>query len=317
MELLPAVFMQRRIAPAEAFERGSTGCSPGCSTGCSSGRSRSNSPRSPRSQTQRHLRASRFADISTSRRCRYTNLELAPPILPMIAPLTLDAFALASALATQRLPLAPPRSRSLAAARCGVNGEPEGAGLVSRGCRPSGRPCGRPSGRPSGRLAPQPKGGFPAALRRLRALRFADISTSPKGRCMSSTCRSHPWPIELLAPFALGAIAIASALAPQRFSAEPRRRRSGAAWCDAVGGPVVACLAMARRGGSCQQTRRGRGRARSARVMAVHRKEADLDRFVAALLALACEPDGRGERRPGQPRARTGESSPTEQSCRR
>jgi hypothetical protein len=256
MKQFPNLLMQRRITPAETFERGSTGCSPGCSSGCSSGWSQSNSPRIPRSQMQRHLRASRLADIR----------------------------------------------------------EPAGAGSVSRQRRPSCRPCGRPFGR----LAPRPKGRLPAALRRLRALRFADISTSPKGRCMSSVRRSDPFISELpLAPLALGAIAIASALAPQRFSAQPGRRRPGAAWCGALGGPLVACLAMARRGESCQQTRRGRGRAHSARVMAVHRKEADLDRFVAALLALACEPGGRGERRPGQPRARTGESSPAEQSCRR
>jgi hypothetical protein len=241
-------------APAEALERRSTGCSPGCSTGCSSGWSQSNPPRSPRSPTQRHLRASRPADISTSHRCRNMNSDLAAAVAPMIAPLTLGAAALTSALATQPLPLAPPRLRTVAAARCGVNGEPEGAGPVSR---------------------------VP------------------------------------LAPFALGAIAIASALPTQRFSAERRCHRPGAAWCGAVGGPLVACLAMARRGESCQQTRRGRGRARSARVVAVHREEADLDRFVAALLALACEPGGRGERRPGQPRARTGKTSPAEQSCRR
>ena len=74
---------------------------------------------------------------------------------------------------------------------------------------------------------------------------------------------------------------------------------------------------MARRRGEHPESRRPRGRARSARVLAVHRKETDLDRFVAALLALACEPEGKGQRRPGQPRTRTGESSPTEQSCRR
>jgi len=49
-------------------------------------------------------------------------------------------------------------------------------------------------------------------------------------------------------------------------------------------------------------------------VLAVNRKEADLDRFVAALLALAADAESvsrSGGRRP------TGESSPTEQSCRR
>jgi hypothetical protein len=45
-----------------------------------------------------------------------------------------------------------------------------------------------------------------------------------------------------------------------------------------------------------RQSRRGRGCARSARVLAVRRREADLDRFVAALLALATEPDCDGSR---------------------
>jgi hypothetical protein len=42
----------------------------------------------------------------------------------------------------------------------------------------------------------------------------------------------------------------------------------------------------------------------------VSRKEADLDRFVAALLALAADADSQS----GRP---TGESSRVEQSCRR
>jgi hypothetical protein len=242
MELLLAVFIQSRIAPADAVERGSAGTSAGPSARTSAGPSHSNRPRSPRSQRQRHLRASRLADISGRHRCRYTNSNLATPVSPMIAPLTLGALAIASTLATQRHHPAPSRSRSLAAAWRGANREPEGAGSVSRGGRPSGHPCGHPSGHPSGRFALQPKGGFLAALGRLRAL-------------------SRP--------------------------------------------------------GNGPESRRPRGRARSARVMAVHRQEVDLDRFVAALLALACEPGGRGERRPGQPRARTGESRPTEQSCRR
>lgn len=281
--------MQRRIVPAENPERGSAGSSAGPSARTSAGPSGSNRPRSPRSQTQRHLRASRFADIPAAHQCRCMNPELAPPASPMIASLSLDAFALASALATQR------------------------CGRRSR----KGHPPGHPSGHLPGHPSDSPKGGFLAALGRLRAARFADIPTSPIDRCMSSERRSHLPSRQLLVPLALGTLAIASALAPQRFSAEPRRHRPGAAWGGAVGGPLVACLAMARRGEGCQQTRRPRGRACSARVVAVHRPEADLDRFVAALLALACEPGGRGQRRPGQPRRRTGESRPPEQSCRR
>jgi hypothetical protein len=108
--------------------------------------------------------------------------------------------------------------------------------------------------------------------------------------------------------------AIASALATQRFLGEPRRHRLGAAWCGAVFLPLAACLAMARRGEDCQERRRPRARAQSARVMAVHRKEADLDRFVAALLALAADPGCPHSARRHKP---TGELSRVEQSCRR
>jgi hypothetical protein len=48
-------------------------------------------------------------------------------------------------------------------------------------------------------------------------------------------------------------------------------------------------------------------------VTAVHRKEVDLDRFVAALLALAADPGAHSARR----HKPTGESSRVEQSCRR
>lgn len=70
---------------------------------------------------------------------------------------------------------------------------------------------------------------------------------------------------------------------------------------------------MLSRRDSCQQTRRARGRARSARVVAVHRKEADLDRFVAALLALATDP---GCPHSGRRHKATGESRTTERTCR-
>jgi hypothetical protein len=48
---------------------------------------------------------------------------------------------------------------------------------------------------------------------------------------------------------------------------------------------------VGRQRGAHHQSRRERGCARSARVLAVKRREADLDRFVAALLALATDPD--------------------------
>jgi hypothetical protein len=51
--------------------------------------------------------------------------------------------------------------------------------------------------------------------------------------------------------------------------------------------------------------------------LAVHRKEADLDRFVAALLALAAEPVGEIATRSRRQRGCPGKSSSAEQTCRR
>jgi hypothetical protein len=269
----------------------------------------------------RRLRALRFADISTSPEVRCMgSARRSHSFLSMLllAPFAPDALAIASALASQRF-LGQPRRRRLAAAFDGAADGRQRPFRRSDGGPLCGPPCGPLSGPLCGRLPTSAKAGLSRSQRRLRALRFADIPTSQSGRCMSRV-RRRPLrrSVQLLAPLAPGAIAIASALAPQRSSAEPRRRRPAAALCGAVGVPLVACLAMARRGNDgCPETRRGRGRARSARVMAVHRKEADLDRFVAALLALAGEPEGRGERRPGQPHIRTGESSRVERSCRR
>jgi hypothetical protein len=269
----------------------------------------------------RRLRALRFADISTSPEVRCMgSARRSHSFLSMLllAPFAPDALAIASALASQRFSAEPRRQRLVAACDGAADGRP-------RPCRGSGGgplcgpPCGPLSGPLCGRLPTSAKAGLSRPQRRLRASRFADIYTSQMGWCMSRV-RRRPLrgSVRHLAPLAPGAIAIASALAPQRFCAEPRRRRPAAALCGAVAVPFVACLAMARRGDDgCPETRRGRGRARSTRVMVIHRKEADLDRFVAALLALAGEPDGRGERRPGQPRIRTGESSRVEQSCRR
>jgi hypothetical protein len=54
---------------------------------------------------------------------------------------------------------------------------------------------------------------------------------------------------------------------------------------------------MGQRRNAHRQGRRPRGCAHSARVLAVERQEADLDRFVAALLALAAAPGGQGKPR--------------------
>jgi hypothetical protein len=51
---------------------------------------------------------------------------------------------------------------------------------------------------------------------------------------------------------------------------------------------------MGRRRNAHRQGQHPRGCAHSARVLAVERQEADLDRFVAALLALAAAPSGQG-----------------------
>lgn len=282
------------------FEPTSPGASAGPSGGPSpspsSGPSASNSSLCALAQTQRHLRASGFADISADRRGRSVIPTLASLSITY-APLALGAFAIASALATQRL-LGQPRGYRLAAvkARHGVSRE--------------GHPCGHPSGHPCGRIALSPKGGFSPTCRRLLALRFADISTSQQVRCTSSMRSRYPRLLSAAHP--------STRPSPLRwlrsaFSVEPRRQGPDAAWCGAVVLPLVACLAMARRGKDCPENRRPRARAQSARVMAVHRKEADLDRFIAALLALAADPGGHSGRR----HKGTGESSRVEQSCRR
>ena len=148
--------------------------------------------------------------------------------------------------------------------------------------------------------------GFRGRGAGLRAFGFADISTSQQVRCMSSLRRRRSRVFFAAHPSVRPS--------PPRwlrsaFSAEPRRPRLA---------PVVARwtqeMPMPRRRDSCQQTRRTRGRAHSARVVAVHRKEADLDRFVAALLALATDP---GCPHSGRRRKATGESRATERTCRR
>jgi hypothetical protein len=148
--------------------------------------------------TQRRLRASRRADIPTPHQVRCT-VTVALAQFFLSRPSRSGAIAIASALASQRF--CPDRS-------------------LSRGGRPSGRPCGRPSGR----TGSWPQAGPPAAQRRLRASRFADIPTS----------RSVRWTVTvglgyfcLSRPSLPGAIAIASALASQRSFADRPRWRGG------------------------------------------------------------------------------------------
>ncbi len=179
-----------------------------------------------------------------------------------------------------------------------------------------GLPCGPLSGPLCGPLSGHPrlsqKAGSSPACRRLQASRFADISTSQQVRCTSSMRSRY---LRVLS--SLIAAHPSTRPSPRRWlhsacSAEPQAS-TGAAWCGAVVVPLLA-LAMARRGEDCQERRRPRARAQSARVTAIHRKEADLDRFVAALLALAADP---GCPHSGHRHKPTGESSRVEQSCRR
>jgi hypothetical protein len=84
--------------------------------------------------------------------------------------------------------------------------------------RPSGRLSGRPSGRLSGRLRAGPKAGYCPAQCRLRARRFADISTARSIQHDNAAPAILLYPSIFSASLALDACAIASALAQQRFS---------------------------------------------------------------------------------------------------
>jgi hypothetical protein len=85
--------------------------------------------------------------------------------------------------------------------------------------RPSLRLWLRPSLRPSLHGPIDLQGLDRRSQRRLRAWRFADISTQPPGRNIKSNRGNLiVVSISFSAPLALGAFAIASALAPQRFA---------------------------------------------------------------------------------------------------
>jgi hypothetical protein len=168
----------------------------------------------------------RFDDISALHRGGYevASISLLFVAASWLASFALDAIAIASALASHRFSLAPPR-RCADGARNGAQGRPRTARPLSRGGHPSGHPCGHPSGHLSGRIAPSRKRGFSAALRRLRAFRFADIPTSPIARCNGIGHRRHRHRFSLLfAPLAPGAPAITSALVQQRLSDQTRPR---------------------------------------------------------------------------------------------
>ncbi len=236
MKPFPAVLKQRRAVPRESSAvsfapglRPPTGASRGGRpsghlSGHPSGRLALR-PKKGFLAALRRLRALRFADIPTSPEGRcigsprrsHSFLSMLP-----LAPFAPGAFAIASALASQRFSLAPPRWRA-DGARNGANARPTKARPLSRGGHPSGHPCGHPSGRPSGHLAPSQKRGLSAAQRRLRALPFADIPTSPIVRCKDIGHRRHRHRSSLLsAPLAPGAFAITSALVQQRLSDQPR-----------------------------------------------------------------------------------------------
>jgi hypothetical protein len=207
-----------------ASPRTSTSPSSGPSASPSSSPSASNPSLRPKAQTQRRLRASGLADISADRRSRsviptFSSLSI------IYAPFALDALAIASALATQRLLMQPPGLR-LAAASCG----PAEACQVTFGRRPCGRLCGRPSGRPCGRFALLPKAGLSrthcgfAGFRFCRHIYVATRSVHEFAAPSSFSCvlrRPSQRP------------AIASALATQRFLVEPRRQRLAPIGCGA------------------------------------------------------------------------------------
>jgi hypothetical protein len=97
--------------------------------------------------------------------------------------------------------------------------------------RPSLRPRLRPSCRPTLRPATRPDRRKRRSQRRFSAWRFADISTLHQGRDMKCNLAA-PSLLSIipssLAPLALGAFAIASALATQRLDpAPPRGGRHG------------------------------------------------------------------------------------------
>lgn len=145
-----------------ASPRTSTGPSGGPSPCSSSGPSASNPSLRARSQTRCRLRASGFADNSADRRSRSVIPAFASLSI-IYAPFAPGAFAIASALASQRFLCQPDGLRLDAVkARHGV----------SHAGHPSGHPCGRPSGHPSGRLALSPKAGLSRAWCGFAGFRF-------------------------------------------------------------------------------------------------------------------------------------------------
>lgn len=105
--------------------------------------------------------------------------------------------------------------------------------------RSSLRPRLRPSLRPTLQLATGPDRRKPRWQRRLPARRSADISTLHQGRDMKCKLAAPTLlsivPASLLAPLALGAVAIASALATQRLDSATARSRHGRRSRDRTG----------------------------------------------------------------------------------
>lgn len=203
-----------------ASPRTSASPSSGPSASPSSSPSASSSRLRARSQTWCRMRASRFADISADRRSR-SGISTFSSLSIIYAPFAPGAFAIASALASQRL-LVQPRGLRLDAVKARHG--------VSHAGHPSGHPCGRPSGHPSGRLALWPKGelsrahcGF-AGFRFCRHIYVATSSVQELDAPSSPACvlrRPSRRP------------AIASALATQRSSRRTAQATTRAAWCGA------------------------------------------------------------------------------------
>lgn len=207
--------------------RPSTSPSGGPSASPSSGPSASNPSLRPKAQTQRRLRASRFADISADRRGR-SGISTFSSLLIIYAPFAPDAIAIASALASQRF-LCQPRGLRLDAVKARYG--------VSHAGHPSGHPCGRPSGHPSGRLALSPKAGLLRAHCGFAGFWFC--------RHIYVATRSVH---EFAAPSSFSCVlrrpsrrpAIASALATQRSSRRTAQATTRAASCGADVGDAYA-----------------------------------------------------------------------------
>ena len=147
-------------------------------------------------------------------------------------------------------------------------------------------------------LEPRARAATPLRRADWRESVHAEISVSRARWCSPMPSRSSlsvpPLPLGVLAPH----LPAGEAAAPSPTAALAPARPDESGGVVARGRPIHSTAG---------------GRARSTRVLAIDRREVDLDRFVAALLALAIEPNGGRNDRRGW----TGDRAATEQPCRR